>query len=67
MNFFPNTPKICNFQPCANKRTYLMKTIKYKDDKKDFQIPQALRNKTVPRLTRLVLVLNGYGCLKYNT
>ena len=46
---FLKTPKICNLQPCANKHTFQMKTLEYKDDKTFFPIPCALRNKTVPR------------------
>ena len=49
---FPKTPKICDLQPCTNKRTFRMKkTLEYKDDK----IPCALRNKMVPRFLRLAL------------
>ena len=31
---FFKTPKICDLQPCANKHTFRMKTLKYEDDKK---------------------------------
>ena len=58
---FLEMPKICDLQPCANKRTYLTKTLEYGDDEKHFQIPRALRGKTIPRFLRLALVLNEYG------
>ena len=58
---FSKMPKICDLQPCTNKRTFQMKTLEYKDDEKNFQIPCASRNKTVPRFLKLALVLNGYG------
>ena len=34
---FLETPKIRDLQPCANKRTYLTKTLEYGDDKKIFE------------------------------
>ena len=33
----PKTPKICNLQPCANKHTFLPKTLEYEDNKKIFK------------------------------
>ena len=35
---FAKTPKICNFQPCANKRMFRMKALEYEDDKKIFEL-----------------------------
>ena len=61
---FPKTPKICDLQPSQTKRMFRMKKLKYEDDKKDFRIHCALRNKTVPSFLKLALVLNGYGCWK---
>ena len=58
---FLETPKIRNLQPCANKRTYLTKTLEYGDDKKHFRFPRALRSKTISRVLRLASVLNEYG------
>ena len=34
---FVKMPKICDFQPCANKRTFQMKTLEYKDNKNIFE------------------------------
>ena len=34
---FAKMPKICDLQPCANKRTFQMKTLEYEDDKKIFE------------------------------
>ena len=34
---FPKTQKNRDFQPCANKRMFRMKTLKYEDDKKTFE------------------------------
>ena len=34
---FPKMPKICDFQPYANKRMFQMKTLEYEDDKKIFE------------------------------
>ena len=34
---FLETPKIRDLQPCANKHTYLTKTLEYRDDKKFFE------------------------------
>ena len=33
---FLETPKIRDLQPCANKRTYLTKTLEYGDDENIF-------------------------------
>ena len=48
---FHKTPKIRDLQSCANKHTYLTKTLQYEDNK-DFRTPRALRSKTIPRLIR---------------
>ena len=34
---FPKMPKICDFQPCANKHTLRMQTLEYKDNKTIFE------------------------------
>ena len=44
---FPKTLKIFDLQPCTNKHKFQMKTLECKDDKIDFPIPRALRNKMV--------------------
>ena len=34
---FPKTLKICDFKPCANKRTFRMETLEYEDDENVFK------------------------------
>ena len=34
---FIEMPKIRDLQPCTNKRTYLTKTLEYRDDKNIFK------------------------------
>ena len=58
---FAKMSKSCDLQPCANKTHVSNENIRIQRQLKDFRIPCALRNKTVPRFLILALVLNGYG------